>query len=104
VAAALDRVGLRDHLTHFLTSAELGVRKPDPSFFRAVSRALGIPGAALLAVGNDYAKDIVPAKAAGMPTALVSSTGETTGTDYADLVVTTLWDLPARVLTLFGRA
>jgi FMN phosphatase YigB (HAD superfamily) len=75
VAEALERVRLRRHLTHFFTSGELGVGKPDPEFFRRVAQAVGIPPTQLLSVGNDLRKDIVPAKAVGMVTIWVSSAG-----------------------------
>ena len=94
VAEALDRVDLRTFLTHFLTSSELGVSKPDPRFFEEVSRVLGVPTGALLAVGNDYQKDIIPAKAVGMITILVSPAEEKIEFPAADLVVPSLHDLP----------
>jgi len=72
VAEALGRVGLRGHLTHFFTSGELGVAKPDPAFFQAVSKELAIPPAKLISIGNDLRKDILPAKAVGMRAVLVS--------------------------------
>ena len=90
VAEALDRVGLRDHLTHFFTSSELGASKPDPEFFDAVSRELGIPSPHLLAVGNDLHKDIVPAKAVGMKTVLVSPKPQVGPPEAADLIVPSL--------------
>lgn len=96
VAAALGRVGLRTHLTHFLTSSELGPAKPDPAFFEAVSRTLRVPPSALVSIGNDYAKDIVPAKMVGMATILVSPEGEGPR-EAADLVVANLVALPERI-------
>jgi putative hydrolase of the HAD superfamily len=87
-------VGLRTHLTHFLTSSELGVSKPDPGFFEEVSRVLGVPPTTILAVGNDYVKDIVPARAVGMITILVSSEEESAPREAADLIVPSLTDLP----------
>jgi putative hydrolase of the HAD superfamily len=76
VAEALERVGLRRHLTHFFTSGELGVSKPDPAFFGCVAREVGISPRHLLSVGNDLRKDIVPAKAVGMVTVWVSAVGD----------------------------
>lgn len=75
VAEALGRVGLREHLTHFFTSGELGVSKPDPAFFRRVAQEVGIEPGHLMAVGNDLQKDIVPAMTVGMVTVWVSSVG-----------------------------
>lgn len=77
VAEALARVDLRRHLTHFFTSREMGVRKPDPAFFREVASRLGIPPEGILSIGNDYRKDIQPAEGLGMATVWIS-TEETT--------------------------
>jgi putative hydrolase of the HAD superfamily len=99
VAVALERVGLRGFLTRILVSPELGVAKPDPDFFREVTRRLDLPPADLVSVGNDYGKDIVPAKAVGMRTILVGETGSPASVSRpgasdsypdADLVVATL--------------
>ena len=97
VSRALARVGLRDHLTHFVTSSELGRSKPDPAFFRAVARLLAFPPASLVAVGNDYRKDIAPAKAAGMATVWVSPAAGLEGLEAADLVVPDLHHLADHV-------
>jgi len=93
VAEAFDRVGLRDHLTHFFTSSELGTSKPDPGFFEEVARELGTPPTSLMAVGNDFHKDIVPAKAVGMVTVLVSSEAMPTPQGTADFIVPDLFHL-----------
>jgi putative hydrolase of the HAD superfamily len=90
VAEALERVGLRSRLTHFFTSLELGHSKPDPEFFVDVSRKLRIPPEALMAIGNDLQKDIVPAKAVGMRTVLVLPESTPLSHEKADLIVTSL--------------
>jgi beta-phosphoglucomutase-like phosphatase (HAD superfamily) len=87
VAKALERVGLREHLTRFFTSLELGISKPDPGFYREIARALGIPTTSLMAVGNDLQKDIVPAKAVGMVTVFVSSEENLSSEEAADITV-----------------
>jgi len=102
VAAALDRVELRSHLTHFLTSAELGISKPSPKFYEEVARTLGMPAASLLAVGNDYVKDVIPAKVSGMMTVWLSAEEPSDRWAAADIIVPSLsvlareidgWDL-----------
>ena len=90
VAEALDRVGLRDHISRFFTSSEMGISKPDPKFFEYVSRELRISPTNLVAVGNDLHKDIVPAKAVGMSTVLVSPDREPALQETADLIVPNL--------------
>ena len=93
VAEALDRVGLRDRLTHFITSGEVGVAKPSPRFFRAAARHVSLPPESILSVGNDYAKDVVPAKAAGMSTVYVAGEEPSGELGAADLVVPDLASL-----------
>lgn len=87
VARALARVGLREKLSAFFTSGELGVAKPDPGFFQEVARRLKIPPTRLLSVGNDYRKDVEPAKAVGMGTLLVAEKPPFQDLPEADLVV-----------------
>jgi FMN phosphatase YigB (HAD superfamily) len=94
IREALGRVGLRRHFTHVFTSTELGSRKPDPGFYQAVSREVGLSPRHLLAVGNDLRNDIVPAKAAGMHTVLVSDSIQDWEEGMAaDLVVLNLLQL-----------
>ena len=40
--ADLDRLGLRDHLDFVVSSAELGIAKPDPRIFRAAAELVGV--------------------------------------------------------------
>lgn len=87
VEAALARVGLRDRLTHFLTSSSLGHRKPAPAFFASVSRELGIPADRLISIGNDLENDILPAKAVGMGAILVTPAHRFAPAKGADLAV-----------------
>ena len=103
VAEALERVGLRTHLTHFFTSQELGARKPDPRFFENVALRLGIPPENLMAVGNDLRKDIGPAKRAGMNTVLVAHGQVPRSLENVDLVLPTLGDLADLFLRWVGE-
>lgn len=70
MSAALGRVDLKKYFHYFFTSKELGYKKPDPGFFTEISTRLGVLASDCLAIGNDYLKDIVPAKDCGMKTAL----------------------------------
>ena len=103
----LERAGLADHLTHFFTSREMGVQKPDPAFFEAVSEGLQIDPSELVAIGNDLRKDILPARAIGMTTVLV--TGDSPRTSEAsdqgpDYTVSDLRELARMVQAgLFDR-
>jgi FMN phosphatase YigB (HAD superfamily) len=57
------RRGLR--FTHVVSSADLGVAKPDPGIFQEASRRLGVPLDRLLHVGDRWELDVVGAAAAG---------------------------------------
>lgn len=52
-------------------SADWGVEKPDPAFFTRVADAAGAAPAEILYVGDRVDNDVLPARAAGMRTALV---------------------------------
>lgn len=51
------------------SSAQWGVRKPDPAFFARIVDAAGVPAQAILYVGDRLDNDVLPAHLAGMRTA-----------------------------------
>jgi len=53
------------------TSDGWGVAKPDPAFFDKVTAVAGVPPARILYVGDRVDNDVLPAKRAGMRTALL---------------------------------
>ncbi|RBQ19701.1 haloacid dehalogenase [Spongiactinospora rosea] len=53
------------------TSAEWGVEKPEPAFFAKVASVVGREPAEILYVGDRLDNDVLPARAAGMRTALL---------------------------------
>jgi putative hydrolase of the HAD superfamily len=56
----------------YLTSKELNAQKPSPDFFINALKLSGASAAETLMVGNDYVKDITPAKEAGLSTAFIT--------------------------------
>lgn len=60
------RHGLDGSLAFVLSSAELGVRKPDPAIFREALRRLGAAPEAAWFVGDSWANDVAGAAAAGL--------------------------------------
>jgi FMN phosphatase YigB (HAD superfamily) len=91
---ALRRVGIDGFFQHFLTSRELGFNKPDVRFFREVAHRLKIePGRGVM-IGNDYARDIVPARSVGMRTVLLEA-GSATEYPEADRVIPSMGSLAA---------
>jgi FMN phosphatase YigB (HAD superfamily) len=66
VRQPLQRLGLDGFFEAVFTARELGVSKPDPSFFRVALRDLGCaPGQAVM-IGDGYENDVIGAKEAGL--------------------------------------
>ena len=69
-------VGLRPYLDGVVTSAELGVSKPDPAPFRAaLALAGGPPAARAVHVGDSLDEDVAGARAAGLQAVLIDRDG-----------------------------
>ena len=65
---ALNRGGIDKCFSYFYSSKDLGVAKPDPQFFLSIACEIKIEPSSIAVFGNDYRKDIEPAKKAGMIT------------------------------------
>jgi putative hydrolase of the HAD superfamily len=73
----LDQTRLRPLVDAVVTSAELGVAKPDPAIFaHALELAGGVPPGEALHAGDDVAADVEGARAAGIAAVLVARDGE----------------------------
>ena len=73
----LAQTGLRELVDAVVTSAELGVAKPDPAIFaHALELAGGVPPEDALHAGDDLAADVDGARAAGIEPLLVALDGE----------------------------
>lgn len=68
---ALQKAGIDDLFSVVLLSYPLGVRKPDPLFYRLVLAAAGAPPGQVLFVGDNLQCDVVAPLAHGMRAALV---------------------------------
>jgi N-acetyl-D-muramate 6-phosphate phosphatase len=100
--AAAQLTALKLPVDKIATSAEWGVRKPDPGFFERVIEMA--PGSAsdIVYVGDHRDNDIVPAKQAGLRTVLISRgpwghlwAGDPAARQAADWVIGSLAELPA---------
>lgn len=65
---ALKRGKIEHFFDFFFSSKDIGYKKPDPRFFLHICLQLNLMPYECLAVGNDYEKDIVAAKTAGLKT------------------------------------
>jgi HAD superfamily hydrolase (TIGR01509 family) len=69
----LAELGLADRFDHLAISGEVGIEKPDPSFFLGALDALGVPPERAVHVGDLYEIDVVGARAAGIGAILVDA-------------------------------
>lgn len=92
IRTVLGEFGLAGLFADVVESAVVGVRKPDPRIFTLGVRALGMEPAEVAVVGDSYAKDIAPAKAAGCRTVWMIGEEWTPG-DAADYVIHSLAEL-----------
>ena len=89
----LTDAGMGDLLTVVVDSSVCGLSKPDPAIFALAVARLGVPAQRALFVGDSLAQDIVPARTAGLRTALVIGPGAPPETSPADVCVRTLGEL-----------
>src|SRR5690625_5215555 len=93
---ALNRVNIDKYFKHFFTSRELGASKPHLNFFNQIVNKLKLRPDECIFVGNDYEKDIVPAKYVGLYTILFSEKGKSrtcTDADYSIHSMNTLYEV-----------
>ena len=76
---ALGEAGLAERLAFVLSSADLGLAKPDRRAFAAALAAGGLPAEGSLYVGDSWANDVVGAHGAGMRAIWVAAEGEAPG-------------------------
>jgi putative hydrolase of the HAD superfamily len=71
----LERCGLDGALDGVVSSAQAGVRKPDPAIFAPALELAGCAPAEALYVGDTPAEDLAAARAAGIPALLIDRAG-----------------------------
>ena len=75
IRTVLGEFGLGGLFADVVESAVVGVRKPDPRIFSIGVERLGMEPSEVAVVGDSYAKDIAPAKAAGCRTVWMRGEG-----------------------------
>ena len=73
--ADLQRIGLRHHFVHCISSRECGVAKPAAAIFHDACARLGLAPANVLHVGDDALLDVIGAHDAGLRTAWLNRRG-----------------------------
>jgi len=78
VQVLVDNAGIRDYFEFVLTSAAMGVRKPDPSIFQKVLDRWNLSGKQVAMVGDTITADIVGSNRLGMLSIWVTEHADTT--------------------------
>ncbi|MFV5315436.1 HAD family hydrolase [Priestia megaterium] len=100
---ALKRVDIQQYFQYLFTSRELGFSKPSLDFFNKIVQTLGITPQECIMIGNDYNKDIIPAKKIGMQTILFSQVSKDANFNYADYVMNSMENLHEIILEIEKR-
>ncbi len=72
----LSATGVAELVDHVVTSAELGVAKPDPTIFAHALGLVGVAASDALHVGDSVEADVAGAWAAGVEAVLIARAGE----------------------------
>jgi putative hydrolase of the HAD superfamily len=72
-------LGVRSHLDLLLDSGTLGIEKPDPRIFQHALDAFGVQPSEAIHLGDSIATDVLGARAAGIPVALIDPYGHCAG-------------------------
>jgi putative hydrolase of the HAD superfamily len=87
VKKGLARVGADTYFTFIFSSWDIGFEKPDPRFFRFIIEKLRTDPANCIMIGDNYEKDIIAAKTAGMKTILFNPSDRREHFPHADSVI-----------------
>ena len=90
-------LGLSEYVHAYVSSADVGWRKPHPAFFEVALSAAGSPAGGCAMVGDSESNDIAPAHALGMFTVRVAIEEPRPSVSAADEVCGSLGEV-ARVL------
>jgi FMN phosphatase YigB (HAD superfamily) len=90
---ALNRVDIKKYFHHLFTSRELGVTKPNLEFFNKILENLNLKPDECIMIGNDYKKDIVPAKAVGIHTIFFTEESKDAVFKDADYAINSMTNL-----------
>jgi putative hydrolase of the HAD superfamily len=99
VQTLIDQSNLRGYFDIILTSAALGIRKPNPRIFQTALDHWGIPASRAAMVGDSLGADILGARNAGIYSVWITRRADTPAnrshedTIRPDAVITTLAEL-----------
>ena len=100
VQTLVDKADIRPYFDQILTSAAMGIRKPDPRIFQPLIKGWGFAPERIVMVGDTLGADILGAQNAGLHSIWIKRRGDTPAnrahadTIHPDAVIERLSDLP----------
>ena len=91
----LAMVGADRYFSHIFASKDMGYEKPDPEFFAHILSTLDPDPSVYVMIGDNYEKDIVGAKQAGIDTVFFNRKNLRGSFPLADAVICSMEELPA---------
>jgi HAD superfamily hydrolase (TIGR01549 family) len=95
----LPATGIVDMWDDVITAAEAGYAKPEAPIFRLALERAGVPASRAIMIGDSYERDVLGARAAGIPRAILVDRHRVRTIDDVP-VITTLDALPAALARL----
>lgn len=92
----LPATGLADLWDGVVTAGEAGYPKPEPPIFRLALERAGVPASRAIMIGDSYERDVLGARGAGIPRAILVDRHRARTVDDVP-VITTLDALPAAI-------
>ena len=104
IEAALGRVGLRDWVADVFCYSDIGARKDEDAFWRAVLDRTGAEAAQLVMVGDSLEQDVVAPRSFGIAALWFNEGGRQPADPRGAPAIERLADAPPAVARLFAGA
>ena len=103
IELALGRVGLRDLISEVFCYSDLGARKDEDAFWRAVLDRLGVEASAVAMVGDSVEQDVLAPRRFGIASLWFNEAGRQPPDPRGTPTIQRLEEAPAALATLFAR-
>ncbi len=85
IAGSMKKLGLSHFFDCIIDSHVVGVEKPDPRIFQIALAQIGLPAAQCVYIGDNYDRDVIGARQAGLTPILLDPFGVVSETDVLKL-------------------
>jgi FMN phosphatase YigB (HAD superfamily) len=103
IEVALGRVGLRDWIAEVFCYSDIGARKDEDEFWRAVLDRAGVEAASIVMVGDSLEQDVIAPRLFGIASIWFNEEGRAPPDARGLPMVEQLVDVPAAVARLLER-